>query len=159
MVLASLSQPGWDENQYLQVWCHTVILDWEGLVCPLWVGGEVLLQVEEYKYLLFISLSCSWHMREWQAYLCSLFNYEPWSRTSLALRSVSWGGLGACLGCSMETSLGRCPRHDSSGSGLKEDTGQAEETMSLGCSGITPESSQKNGRWCLQNIQNAITCI
>lgn len=32
----------------------------------------------------------------------------------------------------METSLGRCPRHDSSGSGLKEDTGQAEETMSLG---------------------------
>ncbi|KAI3366655.1 hypothetical protein L3Q82_009343 [Scortum barcoo] len=44
---------GWDENQHLQIRGHgTMVLDRKRVVCPLRVSGEVLPQVEEFKYHL-----------------------------------------------------------------------------------------------------------
>ncbi|KAI3352033.1 hypothetical protein L3Q82_020845 [Scortum barcoo] len=74
---AAECEGGWDENQHLQVRVHGFSTGKGWLACLLWVGGEVLPQVEEFKYLgvLFTSEG-RWSVRlTGQADWCSLRSY------------------------------------------------------------------------------------
>ncbi|KAI3364482.1 hypothetical protein L3Q82_010835, partial [Scortum barcoo] len=91
---------------------EAMVLDQKRVACPLRVGGEVLPQVEEFKYLGV------------------LFTSEGKMEPEVAL--------GICFGCPLDASLGRCSRHIPPGDPETQDTLEKRLCLSAGLG--TPQS-------------------
>ncbi|KAI3372595.1 hypothetical protein L3Q82_023066, partial [Scortum barcoo] len=139
---------------------EAMVLDRKRVACPLQVGGEVLPQVEEFKYLgvLFTSEgkigALKLSIYHWSIYVPTLtYGHELWVMTKRT-RSADTSGrnefppLAGWLGAPLEIGE-ECSRHVPPGGGLGEDPGHAGETMSLGwpgnasTQGVPPEELEE----------------
>ncbi|KAK3568142.1 hypothetical protein QTP86_031382, partial [Hemibagrus guttatus] len=143
-----------------------MVLDRKNVSCTLQVGGEVLPQVEEFKYLGVLFTSEGRMDREIDrrigaaaALMCSMY----WSVVvkkelsqkaklliyqSIYVPTLTYG-YELWVMTERDVSLGRCSRHAPPGRGPGEDPGHAEETMSLGWPGNASGSLRKRWRKCL----------